>query len=84
MIHITAHATARYQERVDPVTFEEARAAIMEHAKAIETAASIGCNVVRCGRGERLILDGETVITVYQAGVIPRQCRSRFWPGAQA
>jgi hypothetical protein len=81
MIHVTAHAIERFQQRVAPCcTVDEARAAIMSHAKAIESAADFGCEVVRCGGGERLVLDGTRVLTVYGAGHLPTQCRSPLTP----
>jgi hypothetical protein len=75
MIHVTPHACERYIERVAPVSLAEAREAIMSHAKAIEAAADFRCEVVRCAGGERLVLSGTRVLTVYGRGELPRQCR---------
>jgi hypothetical protein len=84
MIHVSNHACERFIERVEACTFEEARAAIMAHEKAIEAAAKFGCEVVRCGRGERLVLSGNRVVTVYAAHTLPRQCRSFYQCGGEA
>jgi hypothetical protein len=78
VIHVTTHALHRFQERVAPCSLADARTAIMSHAKAIETAASIGCEIVRCGNGERLVLCGTRVLTVYARRELPRQCRRSF------
>lgn len=78
MIHITTHAVHRFQERVQPCRDDEARAAILSHEKALEAAADFHCEVVRCAGGERLILQGRTVVTVYPPHELPRQCRSPY------
>lgn len=75
MIHVTDHACRRFVERVKPCSLEEAKAEILAHARAIEAAAKFACEVVRLGTGERLVLDGTTVITVYAPKTLPRQCR---------
>jgi hypothetical protein len=75
MIHVTAHAAQRFIERVAACTLDQARAHILSHAKAIEAAADFHCEVVRCAGGERLVLDGTRVLTVYGRGELPRQCR---------
>jgi hypothetical protein len=79
MIHVSIHACERFIERGHPsCSLEEARAEILSHSKAIECAARFACEVVRLGDGSRLILKGERVVTVYEAGAFPRQCRSPF------
>lgn len=75
MIHVYAHAIQRYQERVEPVDKDTAKRRILSAARAIERAASFGCQVVRLANGARLILDGENVVTVYAKDQLPRQCR---------
>jgi hypothetical protein len=75
MIFITSHAVERFQQRVAALPYEEAKAAILSHERAIEKAAEFHCEVVRCGDGSRLILDGHRVITVYARDQLPRQCR---------
>jgi hypothetical protein len=75
MIHVTPHAIARFQERVTACTLAEAREHILSHAKAIQSAADFGCEIVRCGGGERLVLSGTRVLTIYGRGELPRQCR---------
>jgi hypothetical protein len=81
MIHITNHAVQRFQERVRPCSTGQAREHILSHAKAIEAAAAFGCEVVRCAGGERLVLSGTRVLTVYARHDRPRQCRSPFHEG---
>jgi hypothetical protein len=75
MIHVTHHACERFIERVAPCSLDAARAHILESAKAIEAAARFGCEVVRRAHGERLVLQGETAVTVYAAHDLPHQCR---------
>jgi hypothetical protein len=77
MIRVTHHACERFIERVSPCSLDDARLRILESAKAIEAAAAFGCEIVRRGHGERLVLDGLTVLTVYGAHHLPRQCRNR-------
>lgn len=64
MIHVTAHAVQRYQERIAPVSREEAMAAILSHGRALETAARFGAPCVRCGDGMRIVLADGHVTTV--------------------
>jgi hypothetical protein len=72
-IHVTKHACERFIERVEPCTIAEARAHILESARALEAAAKFGCEVVRRWRGERLVLRGERVVSVYAADSRPHQ-----------
>jgi hypothetical protein len=76
MIRVTAHAIERFIERVVPCSFDEAREAILSHARAIEKAAEIKCAIVKLGDGSRLVLDGTTVLTVYARHDLLRQCRN--------
>jgi hypothetical protein len=78
MIHVTTHAIQRFQERVAACTIDEARSRILAHSKAIEAAAAFGCEIVRCGTGERLVLNGTRVLTVYAPHNLPHQCRSPY------
>jgi hypothetical protein len=75
-VHVTLHAIHRFQECVAPVPFDEAREAILSHTRAIEAAAEFGCEIVRCGDGSRLVLDGTRVLTVYARHDLPMQCRN--------
>jgi hypothetical protein len=75
MIHVTPHAVERFIERVAALPWDEAKAAILSHERAMETAVDFHCEVVRCGDGSRLILDGHKVVTVYGREQLPRQCR---------
>lgn len=80
MIHVTPLAIARFIERVAPCTLDQAREHILSHAKAIECAADFHCEIVKCGGGERLVLDGTRVLTIYGRGELPRQCRRSSHP----
>jgi hypothetical protein len=75
VIFVTAHAVERFQQRVAPLPWEEAKAAILSHSPAIEAAADFHCPIVKLGDGSRLALDGHRVVTVYARGMLPRQCR---------
>ena len=75
MINVTRHACERYRERVQACSLEDAREHILASSRAIEAAAAFGCEVVRLGGGERLVLHGRTVVTVYERHALPRQCR---------
>lgn len=72
MIHVTAHAVRRYQERIEPVEEETARERILAHAEALEIAASFGAPVVRNAEGVRFLVkkdllrpDWAAVLTVF-------------------
>ena len=74
-MHVYQHAIQRFQERVAPVTADEAKAEILRHEKAILAAAKFGAPIVKLPGRVRLILDGENVVTVYGRDMLPRQCR---------
>lgn len=59
---ISKHAIQRYQERVAPVTDDEAKARLS--SKAIQLAATFGARCLRLGTGQRVILKGPYVVTV--------------------
>ena len=69
MIRVSDHAVLRYRERVCDVSDEAARQSILSHAGAIRTAIGFGAPVVRCGDGTRLVIDGDTVVTVLGPGM---------------
>lgn len=81
MIWVSNHACQRFCERVRPCSIDEAKAAIMSHQKALEAAVKFGAEVVRCGDGSRLVLQGESVVTVYARGDMPRQLRNPWTQG---
>lgn len=62
---ITDHACQRYAERVAPVTKAEARLALS--CRGITAAIEFGAHIVKLGTGHRVILRGETVVTVIPA-----------------
>lgn len=65
MIHVTAHAAARFVERVNPsLTLDQARDSIRSHSAIIEAAAAFHCRTVVVAKRIRLVLDGTIVITV--------------------
>ncbi|MFN3943912.1 MAG: hypothetical protein ACK4K7_03135 [Allosphingosinicella sp.] len=70
---VTAHARQRWCERIDPrATLEEAAAAMQLSSRAVEIAAAFGCRVVRTGAA-KLVLEGETVVTVIPRNWICRE-----------
>jgi hypothetical protein len=75
---VTAHAAERYRERLAPhMTLDQATAAISASQRAIDAAADFGCGVVKLGCGGKLILKGETVVTVIARGFVAGHCRRR-------
>jgi len=74
-LHITQHAIERYIERVAPVTPDEAREAL--DCPAVRTAAQIGARFVRLHGGQRIVLQGCTVVTVMPAENYRKQVRRR-------
>lgn len=62
MIHITAHAIQRYQERVANVSDDEARRRI--DTVALRSAVQFGAPYVRLATGQRLVIQHGAVVTV--------------------
>jgi hypothetical protein len=81
-IRVTAHAVARYVERIGAASAEEARAILS--GPVVATAARFGARVVRLPKG-RIIIDlGEhaaTVITVVPLDHLPFHLIPAFWGG---
>jgi hypothetical protein len=72
MIHVTRHAADRYLERVDGrLTLAEAIEALS--SPAIQRAAQFGATCVRLGTGQRIVLEGSSVVTVLPADNFRRQ-----------
>jgi hypothetical protein len=68
-VTVSAHAAARWVERVEPhASVEHARATILASASVIAKAAAFGCETVLLGCGARLLLDGGNVVTVLAPG----------------
>ena len=65
VIKITAHAISRYRERVAPVDYDKAHAALS--CRAVHIAAAFGAKFVRIATGQRIVLEGDTVVTVMPA-----------------
>ncbi len=59
---ITTHAIQRYQERIANVPDDQARAAMNTHAT--RTAIAFGAPFVKLGSGHRIVIDGDTLVTV--------------------
>jgi hypothetical protein len=64
-LHITRHAIERYQQRVSPVSDDEAREALS--SPAVQIAAQIGAQFVRLPTGQRIVIHEHTIITVQPA-----------------
>lgn len=69
MIHVSAHAVARYRERVCDCSKAEAKRRILLHTPAIEKALAFGAHCVLTGDGIRLVLSERTVSTVFGRGM---------------
>lgn len=61
-LHVTQHAIQRFQERVAPVTPEEARAALS--SPTIHKAVEFGAIAVTLGTGQRIVINDGSIITV--------------------
>ena len=62
MLHITRHAIMRYQERVADLPDDAVRIALS--SPTIQCAAEFGARQVKLSGGQRVVLDGDTVVTV--------------------
>lgn len=65
-ITVTRHAIERYQERVEPVSDDEAVARLS--CPAIEKAAAFGARYVVLGCGNRAVIVDGHVVTVLAKG----------------
>jgi hypothetical protein len=74
-LHVSNHAVLRYQERVAPVSMEQAREILS--SPAIQRAAEFGATYVRLGTGQRVVIQGQTVVTVQPATHYARQIKRR-------
>ncbi len=71
---VTVHAAQRYCAGVNPaLTPAQARAAIHTHESAVHKAIAFGCRVVRIGTGQKLVLEGDTVVTVVPRDFLVRR-----------
>jgi hypothetical protein len=61
-LHITAHAISRYRERVEPLS--EAAVVSALHSPAILKAVEIGANAVILPGGCKVILAGNSIVTI--------------------
>jgi hypothetical protein len=63
-VRVTHHAIDRYIERVAPTDRISARDAMLAAERGIETAARIGCRLVRLPNGARLVIRGVREVRV--------------------
>lgn len=64
-VHITRHALDRWIERVEPTADDaKARASIMSYGKVLELAISLKACGVKLGNGAKLVLEGNSIVTV--------------------
>lgn len=66
---LTHHALARYRERVADLSDGGIRAAV--DTPALQCAIDFGAPYLRLPGGQRLVLDGATILTV-----LPKECAS--------
>jgi hypothetical protein len=71
---VTFHAIARYQERVEPVSDDEARAALS--SPFIMRAIAFGAHCVRLGTGHRVIIRDKAIVTVLPGPVKRKRLRN--------
>ncbi len=62
MVYVTGHAIERYIERVRPVSIAEARNALS--SPIIRRAIEFGARYVKLARGQHVVIDGSTIVTV--------------------
>lgn len=75
MIHITAHAVSRYRERVEPVGYDEAYAALT--SPAVRAAFDFGARYVRLAGGQRIVIENGRVVTVLPADNYRKQVQRK-------
>lgn len=66
--HITSHAISRYRARVEPVSYAEARQALL--SKAVQAAVDFSegtTTYVRLPGGQRIVIEHNAVVTVLPA-----------------
>lgn len=67
MIRVTRHAIQRFVERVAPVNPKRAREMIL-NAIARTRADETGAPYVKLGTGQRIVIEGDVVVTVLAKG----------------
>jgi len=75
MIHVTAHAVSRYRERVEPVGYDEAVAALT--SPAVQAAFDFGARFVRLAGGQRIVIEDGRVVTVLPADNYRKQVQRK-------
>lgn len=69
---ITAHAIARWQERIQPsATVAQVVAAIHAHDKAIDRAVAFGAPCVRTPQAKLILRDGVIATVFPRAWILP-------------
>jgi hypothetical protein len=64
-LFVSPHAIRRYQERVADVSDDEAYEALS--SRAVVCAAQFGAHYVKLSGGQRVVVDGGSVVTVLPA-----------------
>lgn len=65
-LRVTDHAITRYRERVARLPAEQVRAILT--SEIVLQAITFGARYIRLGTGQRIVLDGDTVVTVLPCG----------------
>lgn len=73
MVRVSSHAISRYMERVRRCSVDEAVAALS--CSAVLCAAEFGAKWVRLSGGQRIVIEGDVVVTVHEAHSYRRQVR---------
>lgn len=68
-VHVTAHAIARFKERVADLPEPEIVAALS--SDTIAQAVDMGCCAVKLGSGHHAVIKGYSVVTVLPKGGRP-------------
>lgn len=79
MIHVSAHAIQRFQERVDNIPADQV-VSLLRQNRAVQSAISFGATYVKLGTGQRIVLKNGAIVTVlpsdHKKG---RMTRERDW-----
>jgi hypothetical protein len=80
MLTITRNAVERYQQRVEPVSEDIARARLS--TKAFQCAEMFGARIVILPTGQRLVIEGDAIVTVLSRKVRTQKSTDRReWDG---
>jgi len=70
---VSSHAISRYRERVAPVSYEDAKAALT--SPTILFAAEYGAHYARLGTGQRVVIEDHCIVTVLPSDHYRRQVK---------